>query len=223
MQRLSLEQHGELLRAAERDGLYSPENERDACGMGFVAHIKGVKSHQILRDALQVLANLIHRGATGCDPCTGDGAGVMSQIPHKFFARVCKDIGIALPEPERYAVGMLFLPLDADKRARVYALIAEVIAREGMLLLGKREVPLDTTKIGELARESLPSIGQIFVAPGAAQKPGTDEFERKLFVLRRSLEDAVAAAGLGAADQFYVCSLSTPHDRLQGLDTPGSG
>ncbi len=119
-------------------GLYDPVHEKDSCGIGFVAHIKGQKSHEILRNALQVLENLTHRGAQGCDPCTGDGAGVLSQIPHGFFQRVCGELGIRLPGAGAYGVGMAFLPQEAKARKQCEALLESIIREEGQGCSGKR-------------------------------------------------------------------------------------
>jgi glutamate synthase (NADPH) large chain len=209
MAHASLEQRLEMRRAAEQDGLYREELERDACGMGFVAHLKGKKSHAILVQALEVLENLTHRGAVGCDPCTGDGAGVSSQIPHAFFKRACGGQAIELPKPGHYAVGMLFLPAETEALARTIALCEQVVAREGLSVLGWREVPINPAACGDVAREAMPAMRQIFIAPKTA---GTDfdpgAFDRKLYVLRRCLENGALAVGLGGDSKFYVCSLS---------------
>src|SRR5262245_40776471 len=129
--RMSVEKQAELRRAAEREGLYSPELEHDACGMGFVAHIKGVKSHAIVSNALAVLEHLTHRGATGCDPCTGDGAGILVQVPDRFFRKVCPALGIELPEAKKYAVGMLFLPREPRALAQAQAAAEKAAVAEG--------------------------------------------------------------------------------------------
>jgi glutamate synthase domain-containing protein 2/glutamate synthase domain-containing protein 1/glutamate synthase domain-containing protein 3 len=215
MMGLSLEQRGELLRAAEEHGMYRADLERDACGMGFVAHIKGQKSHSILARAIAVLEHLTHRGATGCDPCTGDGAGITSQIPHRFFEKACQKAGIALPEVGRYGVGMLYLPAEPQRFARTVSLIEKVVLAEGCSVLGWREVPIDRQACGELARESLPAFRQIFV--GTKHEMDAVAFERKLYVLRRSLESAAREAGLGANGGFYACSLSSRTVVYKGL------
>jgi glutamate synthase domain-containing protein 2/glutamate synthase domain-containing protein 1/glutamate synthase domain-containing protein 3 len=196
--------------------MYRAELERDACGMGFVAHIKGKKSHAVVRNALAVLENLTHRGATGCDPCTGDGAGISVQVPHTFFEKVAPDAKIALPEAGQYGVGMLFLPREPEALSRCTAVIEQVVDAEGFPLLGFREVPIDPAACGEVARESLPAIRQIFVGvPGSATDAAA--FERKLFVLRHCLETAVMNAGCGQDGGFYVCSLSNRTVVYKGL------
>jgi glutamate synthase domain-containing protein 2/glutamate synthase domain-containing protein 1/glutamate synthase domain-containing protein 3 len=215
MTRLGLEQQAELLRAAEEHGLYRRDLERDACGMGFVAHMKGKKSHSVLARALGVLENLAHRGATGCDPCTGDGAGISAQIPHGFFVKICKRAGIALPDAGRYGVAMLFMPSAPAELARASAIVEQVTAREGCKVLGWREVPVDPQACGEIARESLPAFRQVFI--GGAGEMDADAFERKLYVLRRCLESSVREAGLGENGGFYACSLSSRVIVYKGL------
>src|ERR1700760_2452434 len=126
-----------------REGLYDPANEHDACGVGFVVHMRGEKSHQIVRSGLEILVNLTHRGACGCDPLTGDGAGILTQIPHKFFQAKCADLDITLPAPGDYGVGTVFLPPDATERQACQNRLDELIAAEGQELLGWRDVPID--------------------------------------------------------------------------------
>ena len=145
-------------------GLYDPRHEHDACGIGFVASIRGQKSHEILRKAIQVLINLTHRGACGCDPETGDGAGVLIQIPHKFFARECSQLGFALPDPGRYGVGMVFLPVEKHQRLQCEGFVEHIVVEEGLSVLGWRDTPVDGSAIGRVARGSQPYIQQVFVA-----------------------------------------------------------
>src|SRR5262245_22562940 len=153
----------DLIREASEQGLYRPETEHDACGVGFVANIKGVRSHSVVAQALQVLANLEHRGACGCDPLTSDGAGILFQIPYGFFASEAQKLGFTLPRPGRYGVGMLFLPQDAQKREQCLALIERIVRKERQHLIGFRDVPVDVSKAGPLALESMPVIKQVFV------------------------------------------------------------
>jgi len=197
-------------------GLYDPEQEHDACGVGFVASIKGVKSHTIIENALGVLANLAHRGACGCDPETGDGAGILLQIPHEFFAEVLQSQGIALPAPGRYGVGMLFLPSDESERAQYEAAFAEIVGEEGQSILGWRDVPVDNSKIGALARSVEPRIRQVFIGC-AANIAEDDAFERKLFIIRRRLQNVVAELDLPQENYFYVSSLSCRTIIYKGL------
>jgi glutamate synthase domain-containing protein 2/glutamate synthase domain-containing protein 1/glutamate synthase domain-containing protein 3 len=195
----------------ERQGLYDPSFERDACGMGFVANIEGIPSHDLIRKAIEVLTNLNHRGATGCDPCTGDGAGLLFQVPHRFLAREADRLGFGLPTAGRYGAGMLFLSPDEAERAHQIAVVEQVVKAEGQALLGWRDVPVDPAATGELARKSLPEIRQLFV--GAAAGLEGDAFERKLFVIRRVIENALR----GKTRYFHVASLSARTIVYKGL------
>ncbi|MGH9354851.1 MAG: hypothetical protein ACRD10_01840, partial [Terriglobia bacterium] len=135
-----------------RQGLYDPANEHDACGVGFVASIEGRKSHDIVTKGIQILINLTHRGACGCDPETGDGAGILIQIPHAFFERECSRLGFTLPSPGEYGVGMVFLPVAPQERVLCEGILEKIVREEGLAVLGWRDTPLDATSIGRLAR-----------------------------------------------------------------------
>ncbi|MDD4929357.1 MAG: glutamate synthase-related protein [Gallionella sp.] len=187
-----------------QQGLYDPRQERDACGVGFVAHIKGKKSHDMVSQGLQILENLTHRGATGADPLAGDGAGILLQIPDAFFRAKCAALGVDLPEC--YGVGMLFLPTDAIARAACEKIIADKIAAEGQILLGWRDVPVDSSILGESVKLVEPVVRQVFIARGD-NCADTDAFERKLFVIRKIVEHAVNT--LAPAQGFYISSLSS--------------
>jgi glutamate synthase domain-containing protein 1 len=143
-------------RLPGRQGLYDPMHEHDACGVGFVVNMKGVKSHTIIEQGLQILANLTHRGACGCDPLTGDGAGILSQMPDAFLRKACATLDITLPPAGEYGVGMVFLPERVDERNECLEMFEKVVREEGQRLLGWRRVPVDATKCGSLARESMP-------------------------------------------------------------------
>src|SRR5438128_1961269 len=145
------------------EGLYDPRHEHDACGVGFVVDIKGRKSHAIVRQALHVLINLLHRGACGCEPNTGDGAGILLQIPDRFFRKECAKLGIALPAPTEYGAGLVFLPQDGLRADKVRALIQSIIVDEGQRCLGWRLVPTDDHLLGATARSVEPRIMQVFV------------------------------------------------------------
>src|SRR3984957_17720118 len=164
-------------------GLYHPSQEHDACGIGFVANIRGVRSHDIITNGIQVLLNLAHRGACGCDSETGDGAGVLIQIPHKFYARECAKLGFELPLPGSYGVGMTFLPVERQPRLQCEGILERIVREEGLSVLGWRDTPTFASAIGRVARASQPYIQQLFVgrAPGLDQ----DAFERKLYVVRK--------------------------------------
>jgi glutamate synthase (NADPH/NADH) large chain len=149
-------------------GLYDPSLERDACGMGFIANLKGVPSHDIIQKGIQILINLTHRGACGCDPQTGDGAGITIQIPHKFFQKECARLGFTLPQPGEYGVGMVFLPVESNARLRCEGIIERIAQEEGLDVLGWRDAPVTANAIGRLARSSQPYIEQIFTAASPA-------------------------------------------------------
>src|SRR6187549_745192 len=146
-----------------KQGLYDPRLEHDACGIGFVANIKGQKSHEIIVKGIQVLINLTHRGACGCDPETGDGAGVLIQIPHKFFARECARLGFTLPPAGEYGVAMTFLPVEKRQRLLCEGILERISREEGLSVLGWRDTPIDGSAIGRVARASQPYIEQLFV------------------------------------------------------------
>ncbi|MDQ3856825.1 MAG: glutamate synthase subunit alpha, partial [Chloroflexota bacterium] len=192
---------------ARAHGLYDPQFEHDACGVAFVADIQGRRSHEILQQALQALENLQHRGACGCDPDTGDGAGVLLQIPHAFLSSECAALGFHLPAPGEYAVGAVFLPREPEAAERCQVLLAQVIERTGMSVLGWRDVPQDNSPIGPTARSTEPRMRQVFVgrAPDVASET---HFERRLYLARRRVEKLVAASDLPGRDMFYVASLS---------------
>ena len=188
-----------------QQGLYDPRQERDACGVGFVAHIKGEQSHDIVRQGLQILKNLTHRGAVGADPLAGDGAGILLQVPDAFMRAQCAAQGMTLPPVGSYGVGMLFLSRDAKNRAASEQILTEHIAAEGQLLLGWRDVPVDGSGLGESVRKAEPVIRQVFIARGA-NCPDTDSFERKLFVIRKTVQHAVRC--LPGDRGLYIASLS---------------
>jgi glutamate synthase (NADPH/NADH) large chain len=186
-------------------GLYDPANEHDACGVGFVAHIKGQKSHAIIQQGLSILDRLTHRGAVGADPKAGDGAGILLQLPDAFLRSVAS---FDLPAAGSYAVGMLFLPQMAEDRAACEAIIAEVIAAEDQQLLGWRDVPVDNADLGESVLPSEPVIRQVFVGRSTAMAD-QNAFERKLFVIRKQIENRIRNSSIGQKGFFYVTSLSS--------------
>lgn len=196
-----------------KSGLYDPEFEHDACGVGFVVDIKGRRSHELIDKALKILVNLEHRGACGCDPETGDGAGIMVQIPHELFAR---EMDGRLPAPGRYGVGMVFLPRETTEREICEAAIEHIVAEEGQQFLGWRDVPVDDSIIGSKARESEPVIRQFFVGCNPAIRD-RDAFERKLYVIRKTIFRTLESKGLRLFSDFYVCSLSTRTVVYKGL------
>ena len=199
-----------------KQGLYDPRFEHDACGVGLVANIKGVKSHDILKQGLEVLCNLEHRGAKGADPETGDGAGALIQMPHEFFGKEMERLGMERPQPGYYAVGMVFMPHDEGKQREVEDMVRRFVEQEGQTLLDWRDVPVSSDEIGVLAAEVMPVIRQFFVGRGADVQ-SEFEFELKLYVIRRQIEDAVMESGLDERNDFYVCSLSANKIVYKGL------
>lgn len=201
-----------------RQGLYNPSFEKDACGMGFVAHIKGEASHEIVSQALTMLSNMEHRGGQGSEPNSGDGAGILLQIPHLFFAEETKGLGFTLPGPGEYGVGMLFLPQDETIRKVQEAQLAKIIEEEGQRLLGFRTVPTRDDMLGKSAKEAKPFVSQVFIARGAGLSNNLD-FERKLYVIRRRAELTIRYGGVDQGDSFYVSSLSCQKVVYKGMLT----
>jgi glutamate synthase (ferredoxin) len=183
-------------------GLYDPQYEHDACGMGFVVHIKGKPSHQIVQDALTVLANMSHRGARGSEANTGDGAGILLQLPHVFLQKACTEAGFTLPQPGDYGAGMLFMAAEAAERQRCQQQFEQIVQGEGLQVLGWRDVPVNAEGLGETAVASQPHITQVFIG-GLGQFPDENGKERKLYITRRVAEKKLNC------ERFYVCSLST--------------
>ena len=160
--RLKPSQGNPICPPPEPDGLYDPQFEHDACGVGMICHIKGEASHDIVRNALQILENLAHRGACGCDATTGDGAGILIQLPHALLAKVGADAGFDLPGTGQYGAGLVFLPPDDQQNQWCRAQLESVVREEGQVVLGWRRVPINPEKIGDLARSLQPAIWQIF-------------------------------------------------------------
>ena len=190
-------------------GLYDPRHEKDSCGVGFIAHIKGERSHGIVLDAAEMLNRMTHRGACGCEPNTGDGAGFLTALPHEFLAGVAKsDLGVELPEPGRFAAGNNFLPRDTAERRRCKETVERLVVEQGQELLGWRRVPTspEEADIGPSARASEPVIEQLLV--GAGEGLEGDLFERRLFVIRKRASHELRTSNLREARIFYICSLS---------------
>jgi len=196
-------------------GLYDPRNEHDACGIGFVANISGEKSHDIILKGIEILINLTHRGACGCDPQTGDGAGVLIQIPHAFFEGECSRLGFPLPSPGEYGVGMVFLPVEPHERLQCEAIVEEIVRDEGLTVLGWRDTPVNANTIGRLARSTQPYIEQVFIK--RAYGMDEDTLERKLYVIRKRAEREVNATELREKSFFYIPSLSCRTIVYKGL------
>jgi glutamate synthase (NADPH) large chain len=204
-------------------GLYRPEFEHDSCGVGFVANIKGKRSHQIILDADHLLCRMDHRGARGAEPNTGDGAGMLTALPHEFLARVAKqELGATLPAPGKFAAGIVFLPQDPAERERCKKVVAEICAEQKQTLVGWRVVPVNVAAadVGNSALDAAPFIEQLFVAAGAGVEG--DAFERALYVIRKRASHRLRGdASLTQAKLFYVCSLSSRIIIYKGMLTPG--
>jgi glutamate synthase domain-containing protein 2/glutamate synthase domain-containing protein 1/glutamate synthase domain-containing protein 3 len=205
--------------ASGQHGLYDPTREHDACGVGFVVDMKGRKSHTIVTQALTILKNLQHRGACGCEVNTGDGAGILVQVPHAFYQRECDKLGIKLPQAGQYGTGHVFLPRDAKERAECEKLFDVIVREEGQTVLGWRDVPVDDSSLGPTARACEPVFRQIFVGRGTSAKD-LAAFELKLFVIRKRVEHAVAASTCSQRDLFYMPSLSARTIVYKGMLTP---
>ena len=188
-------------------GLYHPDYEHDSCGVGFVADIKGRQSHQIVENGLTILKKLVHRGACGCEENTGDGVGMLVQMPHKFFSRVCKESSITLPERGHYGAALVFLPNDPDQSGQCQQILEKIISDEGQTLLGWRDVPTDDSSLGPTAKMGEPRFRQLFIERSKDIRDDA-EFERKLYIIRKLAEIAVDNAGLSEKDRFYMPSLS---------------
>ncbi len=201
-----------------KQGLYDPSFEHDACGIGFVANIKGQKSNDILHKALTILVNLDHRGGQGAETNTGDGAGILMQIPHSFLATECSRLNIKLPPAEQYGVGMLFLPQSPTKRQECQQTLTQIIEEEGQTLLGWRDVPVDNSRLGETAKLAQPSIVQVFI--GAKGQMQSLDFERKLYIIRKRIEKEMQRLPLPTGETFYVASLSARTIVYKGMLTP---
>jgi glutamate synthase (NADPH/NADH) large chain len=191
-----------------KQGLYDPQFEHDACGVGFVVDIKGRKSNSVVKQGIQVLKNLDHRGACGAEVNTGDGAGILLQMPHAFLKKVAKkDARINLPEPGQYAAGNIFMPRNATQRRQIEEVFARVVQAEGQVYLGARTVPVDNSMLGETAKASEPFVRQVFIGRGA-ECADEAEFERKLYVIRKRAYNEIRVSTIGGAEYWYVVSLS---------------
>jgi glutamate synthase (NADPH) large chain len=199
-------------------GLYHPSFEHDACGMGFIVNLGGEKSHAIILQGIEILVNLTHRGACGCDPETGDGAGLLIQIPHEFLKRECAALesgGFELPDPGRYGVGMMFLPVDREARLLCEGIVERIARETGLTVLGWRDTPVNGDAIGREARAKQPYIEQVFF--GCEQDIPQDDLERKLYVVRRRAESEIAASQIREKEFFYSPSMSSRTIVYKGL------
>src|SRR5262245_57063297 len=205
-------------------GLYDPRHEHDACGVGFVVDIKGRRSHAVVEQGLQVLVNLLHRGACGCEANTGDGAGILIQIPDRFLRKVTTPLGITLPLPGDYGTGLIFLPVAENERERLRRLLEQTAAEEGLEVPGWRALTLDDRALGESARAARPVIEQVFIAnanrvAGDDAAAAQERLERKLYVVRKRVEHAADHLPLVERHAFYIPSLSSQTLIYKGMLT----
>ncbi|AQQ53069.1 glutamate synthase large subunit [Planococcus lenghuensis] len=200
-----------------RQGLYDPEHEHEACGIGMIASVNGEQSHEIVQNAINILCNLEHRGGQSADTSTGDGAGILTQIPHRFFKKQCEKEGIVLPDAGRYGIGMVFMPQDYNLRMETKEIVQRIIEEEGQECLGWRPVPLNDSFVGQVARGTRPVIRQVFVKAADGLMDPTD-LERKLYVIRKRIENEVA--GREAFRDVYFCSLSAMTIVYKGMLIP---
>ena len=217
---------GERLATTERamfksglpgqQGLYDPANEHDNCGIGFVANIKNRKTNEIVKNGLTILDNLTHRGAAGADPLTGDGAGILIQIPDRFYRDECSALGFELPEAGCYGVGMIYLPQRQKARADCESIIEQIVSEEGQTLLGWRDTPTDNSVLSEAVRDIEPFVRQVFIGRGA-NCSDTDAFERKLFVIRKQTHIRVREGYLAGEESFYIPTLSARTICFKGM------
>lgn len=189
----------------EKQGLYDPQFEKDNCGVGFVAHVNGEKSYNIIKNGLEILKRLSHRGAAGADPETGDGAGIIMQIPHEFFVSEFAKIDIVLPDAGDYGVGMVFLPLDPNTRYYCEGLFEKILKEENQKLIGWRTVPVNDKACGKSARSTMPIVKQVFVDRNGLDK---DAFKRKLYIIRKRVEKEIFESKKAYTESFYICSMS---------------
>ena len=197
------------LRESEQKSLYSFDNEHDACGVGIVMTLTGEKSHEIVEKGIQLLEHMVHRGAESADRITGDGAGILVQIPHEFILLQ----GIAVPAEGKYGTGLLFLPKEEKKRALCLQVIKQVVAEEALTLIALRDLPVNSGCLGEIALSNEPHITQLFLTgPGSRE-----ELERKLYLTRKKVEKTIFESGLGDERDFYVVSLSTRQMIYKGM------
>jgi glutamate synthase (NADPH) large chain len=187
--------------------LYDPRAEHDACGIGFVVNLNGDKTHDIITRGIEILKNLAHRGACGCDPDTGDGAGVTIQIPHRLFAEECKKLGFGLPPEGEYGVAMVFLPVEPQPRFLCQGVFDRIVQEEGLSIIGWRDIEVDADAIGRTARASQPYIEQLFIR--CPEGIARDDFERRLFIIRKRVEAEIAKSDIRDRHFFYVPSMSS--------------
>ena len=208
----------EFYKKPESQGLYDPRFEQDSCGVGFLCNIKGEKSNRVLKDGLKILERLTHRGAVGADPKTGDGAGILIQVPHKFMKKAAKEAKIELPEEGAYGTGLVFLPKEEKAYKACKKALEDACKEQGQEFLGWRRVPVDNSVIGDIARQSEPGFEHLFIK--AKDNYDTDEFERILYVIRKQAENIIRRSGIEQKSYFYITNISSKVIIYKGLMMP---
>ncbi|MCE5300686.1 MAG: glutamate synthase subunit alpha, partial [Spirochaetia bacterium] len=201
-------------------GLYDPAFEKDSCGVGFIVNIKGYKSNKTVTEGLKILDRLTHRGATGADPLTGDGAGILMQMPHEFMEKAATDAGYKLPAEGDYGAGLVFMPPDKSDAIYVREVLEKAIREKGQKFIGYRSVPVDSGVLGYIAREKQPVFEHVFIGRGPMTTPGED-FERQLFLIRKTAENTIRASSIKQKFYFYITNLSSKTLIYKGLMLPG--
>ena len=204
------------IKYLQENGLYGPSHEHDACGVGFVVHIKGKKSHDIVAKGIELLVNLEHRGACGAEKNAGDGAGILTQIPHAFFLKKCAELNIALPQPGEYGVGQIFLPREESAVKEAQKIFTRCAEECGQKVLGWRKLPTVNKDLGESVKSTEPSHYQVFIKRGTSAADAT-AFERKLYVIRKYAERVIRESSVAGREMFYVGSLSCRTIVYKGL------
>ncbi len=204
--------------STKKRGLYDPSYEHDACGVGFIANLKGKKSHEIVRKGIEILENLEHRGAVGAEKNSGDGAGILIQTPHEFLKKECKKIGLTLPEPDRYGAGNVFLPQNETNRKKIIDIFTKCAEELGQKVLGWRKIPTDNSDLGNMVKAVEPYMAQVFI--GASDNSSDPEaFERKLYVIRKYARKKILSSGIKGSEDYFVCSLSHKTLSYKGMLT----
>ena len=201
-------------------GLYDPDFEKDACGIGFIADLTNVKSHSIIERGIEILENLEHRGAVGAEANSGDGAGLMIQVPHDFFSAVCPEAGIKLPGEGEYGAGIIFLPQDQSAREKMKSVFNDSAEKFGLKVLGWRRVPTDNSKLGSMVKAVEPVMEQVFITWKGEPAGDADALDRKLFVVRKHTGHTVSERALKGAEDFYIATLSSKIICYKGMLTP---
>ena len=194
----------EIDQCPKKQGLYDPNFEKGSCGVGFIADINGKKTYDTVKNGLQILKNMSHRGATGADPDTGDGAGIMIQVPHEYYKSDLEKDNVVLPEPGEYGVGMIFFPMEPNARYFCEGICERIVEEEGQTVLAWRDVPVNDKACGVSAQGTRPIVEQLFIQNNESNE---EEFNKKLYMIRKRIEAAIIDSTCKNKEMFFVCSL----------------